>query len=53
MMSCFFEGKFSVSDPQKKHIENFGGAGRSGKAIGFYARRSRLLVSGILQIFDR
>ena len=53
VVSSFFEGKFPVSDPQKKHIEHFAGAGRIGSTIGFYARQSRLLVSGILQFFDR
>ena len=53
VVNSIFEGKSAFSGPRKKHIENFGAAGRSGPTINFYARQSRLLVSGILQFFYR
>jgi len=53
VVNSIFEGKSAFSGPRKKLIQNFGGAGRSGSIINFRARRSRLVVSGILQFFYR
>ena len=53
VVNSIFEGKSAFSGPRKKLIKDFGGAGRTGSTINFHARQSRLLVSGILQFFDR